>query len=61
MTIEKTYDNKLKTNLEKRLNRLASNDELINADKDSDLVNEVLWELIVDLEQRIINIEKKEV
>ena len=60
MTIEKTYDNKLKTNLEKRLNRLASNDELINADKDSDLVNEVLWELIVDLEQRIINIEKKE-
>ena len=61
MTIEKTYDNKLKTNLEKRLNRLASNDELINADKDSDLVNEVLWELIVDLEQRIINIEKKEI
>ena len=59
MTLNQNYDIKLKTNLEKRLNRLASNDELINADKDSDLVNEVLWELIVDLEQRIINIEKK--
>lgn len=58
MEIEKTYDLKLKTNLEKRLNRSAFPNEIINADKDSDLVNETLWQIIVEMEQRIISLEK---
>jgi len=57
--ISKDYDEKLKKELEKHLNRPAKENEIINADKDADLVNEALWQIIVQLEGRITELEKK--
>ena len=59
LTIDNNYDLKLKTNLERRLNRPAKPSELINSDNDSDLVIETLWQIIVELEERIKNLEVK--
>ena len=57
--IQKDYDKKLKKTLEAKLNRPAKSNEIINADNDADLVNETLWQIIVQLEERISALEKK--
>lgn len=59
MDIDKQYDAILKTELENRLKRPAKPDEVINADKDSDLVNETLWQLVKDLATRVTILEEK--
>lgn len=56
--ISTKYDSILKTELESRLNRKASVNEIINADKDADLVNETLWQLICDINIRLLAVEK---
>ncbi len=56
--INQQFDSKLKTELEKRLKRQAKPNELINADNDGDLVNEVFWQLIVDLADRVEKLEE---
>ena len=61
LSIDKNYDSKLKINLEARLNRPATPSEIINSDRDADLVNETLWQLIVELEQRILILEQRDI
>lgn len=58
MDIEKEYDTRLKNSLEKRLKRPATTDELVNADNDSDLVTETLWQMLCEMEKRIAALEK---
>lgn len=48
-TAEKKFDDTIKLELEKRLKREPLDHELKNADTDSDLVNEVLWQMVNDL------------
>lgn len=55
--IDKDYDERLKKELEKHLNRPAKSSELINADKDADIVGEVFWQLFLLLENRIKALE----
>jgi hypothetical protein len=55
----KKFDQTIAAELAKRLNRKPSKDELANADTDSDLVNEVLWQMINDLYNEIEKINKK--
>ena len=52
--IDKT---KLKSKLEEKLKRKATADELINAEKDSLLLQEVLFETIENHEQRLKALE----
>lgn len=47
--INTTYDSLLETELTKRLGRAPSPEEITNADNDSDLVNEILWQLVCQL------------
>lgn len=47
--INTLYDTLLKKELVRRMGREPFANELINADNDSDLVNEILWQLIVQL------------
>lgn len=47
--INTTYDNLLVAELTRRLKRAPSPSEVINGDNDSDLVNEILWQLIGQL------------
>lgn len=61
MTLDQDYDAILKTQLELRLKRPALSSELTNADNDSDLVTETLWQLVVSLEKRIAALEKTNV
>ena len=58
-TLDKNYDDKLKINLEARLKRPALPHEIINADNDSDLVTETLWQLLVELTARVEILEKE--
>jgi hypothetical protein len=58
-TLDQNYDKKIRENLEKRLNRPAKEDEIINSDKDSDLVGETLWQILIEMEKRIEVLEKK--
>lgn len=58
--INKDYDDRLKNNLALRLNRDAMPHEVINADFDSDLVNQTLWELILSLHARVLALESKQ-
>lgn len=62
-TIDEKYDDLAKAELEKRLKREPTQSEIINAEFDTDLVNEVLWKLVKDLELRLSTLEnaKKEV
>ena len=53
MDIDQKYDTIAIPELEKRLNRQPTDSEIINSDKDSDLVTETLWQLIKDLEARV--------
>ena len=57
--INKDYNEKLKKELEKHLNRPAKEHEITNADSDSNLSLEALWQIIVQLEGRITELEKK--
>ncbi len=64
-TIEEKYDVDTKYDalnvdeLQKRLNRPPTAGEIINSDKDNDLVNEVMWQLIKELSQQIKDLETK--
>ena len=58
MNINEKYDGILKEELEKRLKRNAHENEIINADNDADLVNETLWQIIVELDKRVEALEK---
>lgn len=58
--ITKDYDDRLKNNLTLRLRRAALSHEEINADNDSDLVNQTLWELILTLHARVLALESKQ-
>jgi len=58
MDINTDYDKKLKGATEKYLNRPAKQNELVNADNDSNLVTETLWQIIVEMEARITLLEK---
>mgnify|MGYP001577116496 CR=1 FL=1 len=57
--MDKEYDIILEKELEKKLNRKPSSSEIINADTDSNLVNECLWKIMLELEKRINLLEKK--
>lgn len=57
--ISKDYSAKLKKILEDKLNRPAKANEIINADTDSNLSTEALWQIIVGLEERVTLLEKK--
>lgn len=52
------FDNIFKVELEKRLKRKPTADELINNDNDADLVNETLWQMMEKLYGRIQDLEK---
>lgn len=56
MKIEKT---KIKDKLEKLLNRKPSSDEIINAQKDFNIVNEILYDEIEDIKKDIIKLKIK--
>ena len=56
--IDDKYDELNKIELERRLKRPATSAELINSDNDSDLVNEVMWRLLKDLDSRLRALEK---
>ena len=58
-TLDQQFDDIALTELRKRMNREPKPNEIINGDKDSDLVNEVMWQLVKDLEGRIKALEKK--
>lgn len=53
------FDTIIQTELKKRLNRAPKSNEAANADTDSDLVNETLWQMIAGLYDRIEALEKK--
>lgn len=55
--ISTQFDNILKTELTKRLKRDPLQTELVNADNDSDLVNETLWQLVENLANRVQALE----
>lgn len=57
--IDTDYDAKLKANLEAKLRRPAKAHELVNADNDSDIVSETLWQIICELSARVAALEKK--
>jgi len=57
-TIDTNYDDKLEVILEKRLKRKATISELTNADNDSDIVNETMWQIMKEQEARIISLEE---
>ena len=56
MKINKT---KLKGKLEKLLGRTAKPSELINAEKDQNIINELLSEEVEDLKNRLSKLENK--
>lgn len=58
-TIDEKYDDISKAQLEKSLGRNAKISELKNADTDSNLVTECLWQLIKEQESRIKILESK--
>lgn len=58
MNISEKFDSVLKIELEKKLKRPASVGEITNADNDSDLVNETLWQLVVELDKRVSTLEE---
>ena len=57
-SIDTKYDGIHRTELQKRLNRVPLASEIINADNDSDLVNEALWQLVTDLDARLTVLER---
>lgn len=59
MDIEKIYDDTLLSELTKRLGRVPLPNEITNADRDNDLVNEVFWKLICNLANRVTALETK--
>lgn len=58
-TIDEKFDNKMKVELVKLLKRPLKEGELINADMDSNLVNEILWQLVKELDERVKLLESK--
>lgn len=58
MNTGKRFDDILKIELKKRLKREPTNSEIINGDTDADLVSEIMWQLIEDLDKRLDTVEK---
>jgi len=54
------FDTIIEIELKKRLKREPSSDELRNADTDSDLVNEVLWQMVNDLYNEVEKLKQKQ-
>lgn len=57
MDLDTQYDQINLDVLTKRLNRPPSHAELVNSDNDSDLVNEVMWRLLKQMNDRITTLE----
>lgn len=57
--VDTKYDELNLIELEKRLQRKPTASEIINSDKDNDLVNEVMWQLIKDMAKKIGDLETK--
>ena len=57
--ITKEYNKILEKTLEEKLNRKPTADEVINADNDANLVNECLWQLMLELDKRVKLLEDK--
>lgn len=55
------FDSMLVAELTKRLKRSPSSTEVINAENDSDLVNEVMWKLVLSLAQRVSDLENNSI
>jgi hypothetical protein len=58
-TIDQDYDEKIRVVLERRLNRPAKPNEILNADTDTDLVSETMWEILKEQNERISLLESK--
>lgn len=58
-TIDTKYDELNVNELQKRLKRIPTPSEVTNSNNDSDLVTEIMWQLIKELEARIKILEKK--
>lgn len=56
--MDELYNTILRSELEKRLKRPATDSEFINADFDSDLVNECLWQLLNQLNDKVTLLQK---
>jgi len=56
--IESKYRRLSEQELEKRLKRKPSKTEIANSDTDSDLINEVFWQIIKEFDARIGALEK---
>lgn len=50
---------KIKEKLEKYLNRKPTEDEIINAEKDQNIINEILLDEINNINEEIIKLKKK--
>lgn len=57
--VDTKYDELNLVELEKRLKRKPTKAEVINSDNDSDLVNEVMWQLVKDMAQKLSDLETK--
>ena len=58
-TVDTLYDEKNREELARRLKREPTLNELKNSENDSDLVTEVMWQVIKDLSERVVNLEAK--
>ena len=57
--MQKTFNEKLKDKIEVQMNRPCKSHELVNMENDSLLMAQVIRDIVIDLEQRIIILEKK--
>jgi len=60
-TLDQKYDEIVLTELQRRLKREPTPNEIINGDNDSDLNAEIYWQLIKDLEERIKVLETERI
>lgn len=59
--LDRKYDELNVLELTRRLKRPPSTSEVINSDNDSDLVSEVMWQLLKDLDNRLTTLEKNSI
>ena len=57
--VDSRYDELNVAELETRLKRKPTQTEVINSDKDTELVSEVMWKLIKQLSQQVEELETK--
>ena len=58
MNPDQDYNQKLKAKLDDFLKRPATLNDQINAENDTDLTLQVIWEMFVELETRVAVLEK---